>query len=492
MRGVLDKHVATLQQGARLVPEIDIAKPVVGAIKLVLDAYKKASEVREEMQTSFENLAEVFEEIDFSMRTYPKDQNIVVASTHLIRAIVVSVENAIEFYTSHQFVRAANATFSGSDYKKLLVQNLNDVKACCASLEKQSQRSFAHRVTNDSEYLKHQSARMIYQQHVSSTSLEQLVENSLRCNEGLADLKNIVLSLLSDRQNIVNVGPHSRVPSPSPSPVTPLLGPPREITSYLRIPRIDDEDMRDVVENSGFIMHGDNGKAQQLLENRLFSSWMSFQGSSKLLVHDNLEPPYDITSFSVVCTLLTHMLRRPGGTSISLVFFCGRHLAGDVYHGGSAMIRSLISQLLFQSGLYPFQYDSEYSVEDLERDDIEFLCDIFTWLIRRLPGNSNVFCIIDGISLYEQRFMQGMDAVVLALVELVEDDYDGRASLKLLITSPQPTYKVKKAFDSHPAELLDMEELPVVGDGLGLLGLGERLASDMEVRHDWMRNKGPR
>lgn len=37
MRNVLDKHVATLQQGARLVPEIDVAKPVVGAIKLVLD-----------------------------------------------------------------------------------------------------------------------------------------------------------------------------------------------------------------------------------------------------------------------------------------------------------------------------------------------------------------------------------------------------------------------------------------------------------------------
>ncbi|KAK2762447.1 hypothetical protein CKAH01_16139 [Colletotrichum kahawae] len=282
-----------------------------------------------------------------------------------------------------------------------------------------------------------------------------------------------------------NVGPQSRVPSPLPPPITPLLGPPREIASYLRIPQIDDDDMREVIESSGFIMHGDSGKAQQLLENRVFSSWMSFHGSSKLLVHDNLEPPYDITSLSVVCTLLTHMMRRPGGTGISLVFFCGRHLSGDAYHGGSAMIRSLISQLMFQSGLYPFQYDSEYSIEDLEQDDIELLCDIFTWLIRRLPGKSIVFCMIDGISLYEQRFMQGMDAVILALVELVEEDYNGRACLKLLVTSPQPTYKVRKVFDSHPAELLDMEELPVVGDGLGFLGLRERLVSDMEVRHDW-------
>lgn len=277
----------------------------------------------------------------------------------------------------------------------------------------------------------------------------------------------------------------SRIPSPLPPPITPLLGRPRDIESYLRIPQIDDEDLRHVIENSGSIMHEDNGKAQQLLEHRSFSTWMSLHGSSKLLVHDNLEPPYDVTSLSVVCTLLTHMLRRPSGTSISIVFFCGRHLNRDIYHGGSAMIRSFISQLLFQSGLYPFQYDSEYSIEDLEQDDIGKLCGIFTWLIRRLPGNSTVFCIIDGISLYEQRFMQGMDTVILALVELVEDDYDGRASLKLLITSPQPTYKVRKVFDSHPAELLDMEELPVVGDGLGFLGLGERLASDMEVRQDW-------
>lgn len=36
-RSLFDNHAVTLQQGTRLVPEVDMAKPIVGAIKVVLD-----------------------------------------------------------------------------------------------------------------------------------------------------------------------------------------------------------------------------------------------------------------------------------------------------------------------------------------------------------------------------------------------------------------------------------------------------------------------
>lgn len=36
-RSGLDKYAVTLQQGAKLVPELDIAKPIIGAIRVVLD-----------------------------------------------------------------------------------------------------------------------------------------------------------------------------------------------------------------------------------------------------------------------------------------------------------------------------------------------------------------------------------------------------------------------------------------------------------------------
>lgn len=105
----------------------------------------------------------------------------------------------------------------GSDYKKRLIENLNDIKTCCALFGKHTQRSFVHRVTNgmttgikanveqlrlipcaDNEYLKQQNARMMYQQHVSNTYLKQLVEDR---NEDVADLKNLILNLFRDRQS---------------------------------------------------------------------------------------------------------------------------------------------------------------------------------------------------------------------------------------------------------------------------------------------------
>lgn len=60
------------------------------------------SEVREEMTTSFDDLPEAFEKMDFYLQTYPKDENIVSASCSLVCAIFNAIENAIAFYTSHQ------------------------------------------------------------------------------------------------------------------------------------------------------------------------------------------------------------------------------------------------------------------------------------------------------------------------------------------------------------------------------------------------------
>ncbi|GJC94820.1 hypothetical protein ColKHC_03646 [Colletotrichum higginsianum] len=102
VRSVLSDHTVKLQQAAKLIPEMDVSKPIVGAIKVVLDAYRQVSEVREEVTTSFDELPEAFEKMDFYLQTYRKDENIVSASCNLVCAIFRAIENAIAFYTSHQ------------------------------------------------------------------------------------------------------------------------------------------------------------------------------------------------------------------------------------------------------------------------------------------------------------------------------------------------------------------------------------------------------
>ncbi|KAH6708719.1 hypothetical protein EV126DRAFT_409733 [Verticillium dahliae] len=73
-----------------------------------------------------------------------------------------------------------------------------------------------------------------------------------------------------------------------------------------------------------------------------------------------------------------------------------------------------------------------------------------------------VFCITDGINLYENElFLDGMDTVILSLVGLVmTSKSDGQPALRLLITSPQPTLGVQKVFRDDPDALLDLYTLP--------------------------------
>ncbi|KAK2040621.1 hypothetical protein LZ31DRAFT_568576 [Colletotrichum somersetense] len=431
IRNVLDDNTVKLQQVSRLVPEVDIAKPVIGAIKVVLDAYRQVSEVREEVTTSFDELPEAFENIEFYLQTYGDDENITAASCRLVCAVLNAIEHAIAFYTSHQAKRAGMAVLSGPAYQKNLLQSLHKVKSCCKSLESQANKSLAHRVASGARR---------------------------------------------------SPSPMGRFPSSSPYVVEEeAFWVPQEILARLCIPAIDEEDLLYVAENAELMLHRDRGRAQQLLRESLFRNWMSLSSSARLLVQGDFPPPFDISPLSVVCTLLSHTFRNLGGNFVSLVFFCGRHQIWDAHRGGSAMIRSLIDQLLRQCALDPIRPDPNMSLEDLDRDDVGALCEVFILLLRQLPSHMQVFCLIDGICLYEtDQYLDGMDVVIMSLIGLVESGGNGPwPAFKLLITSPSPTVEVRKVFDPDPDTLVSIQGPSLVDAGMGLAGLQEQFNSDI-------------
>ncbi|KAK2033096.1 hypothetical protein LX32DRAFT_130447 [Colletotrichum zoysiae] len=481
IRNVLDDHTVKLQQISRLVPEVDIAKPVIGAIKVVLDAYRQVSEVREEVTTSFDELPEAFENIEFYLQTYGDDENIASASCHLVCAILNAIEHAIAFYISHQAKRAGMAVLSGPEYQKNLLQSLHKVKSYCKSLENQANKSLAHRVASDNSRMMEQQALM---QHVLGSIHKGVQTHSLEMNLGMsffARLFNEAYPLLSGLERARrSPSPIGRIPSSLPYIVEEEpLWVTQDIWARLCIPAIDEEDLRYVAENAESMLHRDGGRAQQLLRESSFRAWMSLSSSARLLVHGDFPPPFDISPLSVVCTLLTHTFRNLGGNFVSLVFFCGRHQIWDAHRGGSAMIRSLIDQLLRQCVLGPIRPDPNMSLEDLDRDDIGALCEVFILLLRQLPSHMQVFCLIDGICLYEtDQYLDGMDIVIMSLIGLVESGGNGPwPAFRLLITSPSPTVEVRKVFDPDPDTLLSIQGPSFPDAGMGLAGLQEQFNS---------------
>lgn len=212
---------------------------------------------------------------------------------------------------------------------------------------------------------------------------------------------------------------------------------------------------------AGSLLFEDRGRAEQLIGTRQFGNWVLDQDMNKLLVHGDFDTENSISPFSVLCTSLIQALRPRSGL-ITLVFFCGCHLKPhDEYPGPITMIRSFIAQILEQHPFTPDNLANEVNLAGVEAGDIPQLCKLFACLARQLPATTTVFCIIDGVQFYERdQYWKDMDEVLCCLFELAEDDdKEMRATLKILLTSPKPTRRVRKVFDIGTS-LLTMAAIP--------------------------------
>jgi len=131
-----------------------------------------------------------------------------------------------------------------------------------------------------------------------------------------------------------------------------------------------------------------------------------------------------------------------------LVFFCGCHLnskSGLV--GGHAMIRGLLKQLLERHPFDTSQLHFEINIDKLSSGDLPELCRLFSWLARRVPDTISLFCLIDGVVLYERREYSDSSSFVLNHLLEMTRDTSIRSIVKLLFTSPVPTVQLR----THPA-----------------------------------------
>lgn len=303
------------------------------------------------------------------------------------------------------------------------------------------------------------------------------------------NLVNQVFSLLKDHEStfglsyvddsLILIGnwlPNSPCPSRplTPQPLTLPVLTPRQLWSQLSIPNIDEVDLQHIAGRAEEMFQQDRGRAQQIVTMSLFRSWIDSAHSTKLLIHGNFRAAEGVSPLSILCILLALAFRQTG-RFISLVFFCGRHLVWDDYHGGAVMIRSLIAQVLRQ---YPAQYLSP-EVHSCLRNmgDIDSLCDLFRILLSQIPPSIPVVCLIDGINRYEtEEYLDDMTTVILRLVELVDATSGERNTcFKLLLASPLPTKEVRRVFDGDQDALLHMENLPVAGTSMGLNLFREQL-----------------
>jgi hypothetical protein len=275
--------------------------------------------------------------------------------------------------------------------------------------------------------------------------------------------------------------------------------------STIALPSLDTHDLARISRLTYNIHPRERSRAQHLLQKRPFKAWMVGPRSRELLVHGDFADlagaggtryasPLSVFCATVVTALRSRQVgggggggggggKAGGGGYVALVFFCGSHVEKSESPGPAAMLRSFIAQLLSQTSIGATTgLESTFNIEGAKNGEISSLCAIFNFLVNRLPEQTKLFCIIDGVSYYEgNKFEADMLVTLRCLLELVAESAGARSAVKVLVTSPWATDRVRGLFrDSRFVSLAGTEPVGDLDAALldDMAGLGLRRSTD--------------
>lgn len=221
-------------------------------------------------------------------------------------------------------------------------------------------------------------------------------------------------------------------------------------------------------------------QVKQLLNSTSGSSVVSADG------HFDRTQMGKVSPLSYICHLLSQMMRevsqappllslaptspaspttphkRPVTSNIVLEYFCALHTADeDNLRGPQGLLRCLCRQLVLSmvanqwvsesnALLLPQLRDGEEEL--LARQDHGATCRLFNSLIRLVPEDASIYCIVDGWSAYEREELWQADCNTA--LEAFRDaigirSSQGGAAFKLLITSPTVSRSLDDLVQPH-------------------------------------------
>lgn len=110
------------------------------------------------------------------------------------------------------------------------------------------------------------------------------------------------------------------------------------------------------------------------------------------------------------------------------------------------MLRSFIAQLVCQWRFDTSTLRDHIDLESVQLNNGSAICRIFSWLVRQLPKDRTVMCIIDNIGYYERETTVEETVEVLGMIAHLMQEPPLRATTKLLATSDAPLRETREVF----------------------------------------------
>ncbi|KAM0816710.1 putative Fungal STAND N-terminal Goodbye domain-containing protein [Seiridium cardinale] len=141
---------------------------------------------------------------------------------------------------------------------------------------------------------------------------------------------------------------------------------------------------------------------------RLFHDWNRSAFPQKLLIQWDNNKPTTIAGVSPLSGFCADLVRNVETKPefLTIVWFCGLHIdpvEPQTAVGGRAMVASLIDQLLRRHHFDMKKVPRDINTASVQLGNIRTLIKLLRWLIRRLPADITLLCIIDGLVMFERR-----------------------------------------------------------------------------------------
>lgn len=235
------------------------------------------------------------------------------------------------------------------------------------------------------------------------------------------------------------------------------------VQRILGTPDFDYADVAFILDKKEEIPARQRAQAEQIVNTTIFRNWVVATFSTKLLVQWTSRLPKtiaEVSPLSIFCATMAQALHAKE-RFISIQFFCGRHIdpmesAG--YVGGRTMLLSLIAQL-FRHWSFDMRLLYPSITARLHEYQVGVLEDLLGWMVRQLPPTITLFCIIDGVVLYEREEHWEEALPALGFVLGLTKDPGVSATVKVLFTSTPGPDTIRAAFTAED-QILNVEALP--------------------------------
>lgn len=211
---------------------------------------------------------------------------------------------------------------------------------------------------------------------------------------------------------------------------------------------------------------GENSRARAsaLIGSPMFKAFMTENASSgPLLVNGNedLSSAEGLSPLSLVAARLAHISEQnESRRGITLRYFCAEHGpyagANQTSSPAGRMMISLTGQLITHMLSRSVEADLSFLKLNqwaaLKNENLRVVCTVFYELVKQIPSNTVLLCILDEVALYETGMaQQDLDAVVRRLTRLVEGTDD--IVFKMLVTCRGRAMDTGQYFAGHTLEL---------------------------------------